>query len=188
MSNFYYLLGIDWRPHLGDNDWLGWITVIGYLIAFILNLIVAIKVNQTPEKNTRWFWYLTCFILLFLGINKQLDVQTLLIETGKKTAWVLGFYEQRRIFQKGFMLGIGVTMFTVLILTGKTLKTDWQKSKLTLLGLLFLIGFVLLRGATFNRIFYSGYLFPHYQWILEIIGIILIIVSSFINLNRLNSY
>lgn len=184
MNNFYYLLGIDWRPKFGDNDILGWVTVLGYLIAFGLTFFCAIKVNQTREKNSRWFWWLITLILLFLGINKQLDTQSLFIETGKKAAWILGFYEQRRIFQKGFMVGIGMTMLTIFILTGKTLGADWKKCKLALLGLLFLISFVILRGATFNQVFFSGYIFPHYQWILELTGIIFITISAFNNLKK----
>ncbi len=184
MHNFYSLLGISWTPKLGDNDLLGWVTVLGYLITFVLSLFCAIKVNKTREKNSRWFWWLITFIILFLGINKQLDIQTLLLQTGKSATWILGFYEQRRIFQKGFMLGIGMTMLTIFILTGKTLGSDWKKCKLSLLGLLFLVSFVILRGATFNRVFFSGYLFPHYQWILELMGIILIAISAFNNLKK----
>jgi hypothetical protein len=191
MIQLYFLTDIvhseeweQWYLSFWDNDILGWLTVFAYFSAMILSILCAIKVNQTREKSSRWFWWLVSFILLLLGINKQIDTQTLILQTGQKVTWVLGFYEQRRFFQKGFMLGVGVVMLIIFIFTGKTLGADWKKCKLTLLGLGFLMGFVVLRGATFNNIFFSGYIFPDYQWILELIGIVLVTVSAILNLKR----
>lgn len=181
---YYFLISFRWHPGFGDNYLLGWVTVLGYIIAALLTMICAIKVNHTKDKNARWFWWLITFILLFLGINKQLDLQTLLIETGKKASWILGFYDQRRLFQKGFMLGLGIIFLVLFGLTGKALGAEWKKCKLTLLGLCFLMLFVLLRGAMFSRIFYSGYILPHHQWFLEIIGIVLISISAWLNIKR----
>ena len=120
----------EWELSFNDNNILGWLTVFGYLISCCLCLFCAIYVNQTKDKNSRWFWLLITFVLLFLGINKQLDIQKLFLITGRKAVWILGFYEQRRIFQKGFILGIGITISTLFIVTGKALGAEWQKCKL----------------------------------------------------------
>ena len=188
MDNFslLYILGHtkpwEWQLGFNDNNILGWVTVFGYLISCLLCLFCAINVNKTKDKNSRWFWFVIAFVLLFLGINKQLDIQKLFLLTGRKAAWILGFYEQRRILQKGFILGIGITILSLFIITGKALGAKWKKCKLTLLGFLILMVFILLRGATFNNVFYSGYILPQYQWILELIGISLIGISALLNL------
>ena len=54
------------------------------------------------------FWLTLALLLLFLGINKQLDLQTLLNDIGRRKARAEGWYGNRRYYQTMFIAAVTV--------------------------------------------------------------------------------
>ncbi|RYG87135.1 MAG: hypothetical protein EON58_21005, partial [Alphaproteobacteria bacterium] len=76
---------------IGDPDIVGWLTVVAYLVAALLSFASYRKPTMMPSPGEkayssllvrRRFWLLVTITLIALGINKQLDLQTLLTSVG----------------------------------------------------------------------------------------------------------
>src|SRR5688572_10854983 len=111
MSNFgppllAFTDGDRWRPGIGDPTVMGWVTVACYLGAAFLCWRAATK--GVASRNVRWFWTGLAALLLLLGINKQLDLQTAVTFIGKDFAKATGWYEHRRIVQGIFIVFIAL--------------------------------------------------------------------------------
>ena len=95
---FAFTDGDVWRPGIGDPTVMGWITVAVYFGAASLCLRQALESRRrraTAERTI--FWCILTAFLFCLGINKQLDLQTLLTLTGRNIFIELGLYEYRRL-------------------------------------------------------------------------------------------
>ncbi len=185
------LAQINWTPGIGDPTIVGWFTVLAYFLAFLLSVACAKRMgNEISDSDLaaqRRLWWFIALALLMLGINKQLDLQTFLTEVGRILARRGGWYQQRRIVQGIFIVSICFfSCFSALILwhvTRDMLKKHW----LTLLGLVFLMGFVMIRAASFHhmdRFLGSSFLALKMNWVLELGGIICIGTSAVVNLNK----
>ena len=66
--------------HLGVNDptFIGWFIFAGYFFLYFI-CRKAVK-RHNSEKDHAFFWFTVTIAMLLLGINKQLDFQTLVIE------------------------------------------------------------------------------------------------------------
>jgi len=79
------MIGHDqrWTPGIGDPSVMGWVTVACYfLIAFCCLLVRKIEpLDHSTDNNQlinyRKFWWVLAACLTFLGINKQLDLQSI---------------------------------------------------------------------------------------------------------------
>jgi hypothetical protein len=118
---------------------------------------------------------------LALGINKQLDLQTALTEAGRVLAHVQGWYQQRELVQLAFIAVVAVTRLaaaiTVLIWVRHAPLPTW----LALIGTVLILGFVLIRAASFHhidRFIGSKILGLRWNWIVEMGGIVLVLLAS----------
>src|SRR5687768_5262697 len=92
---FAYTEANQWHPGIGDPTFMGWVTVAMYFLAALLCARAAFALPPRSLKSQeRVFWFFLCVVLLFLGVNKQLDLQTWLTLTGKRVAIAQGWYEQ----------------------------------------------------------------------------------------------
>src|SRR6185436_17527360 len=103
------LLGvITWRPGFHDNDFTGWLVTAGYVGTVVGCFHAAKRSSATiPPENPR-VWGGLGIVLLLLGLNQQLDLQTLIIQAGREAAASGGWYEHRRFVQKVFFGGFAV--------------------------------------------------------------------------------
>ena len=138
-----------WHPGIGDPTLAGWVTVGGYALATLLCFVVH---RRTPERAERRFWWLVGLLLVLLGINKQLDLQTWLTEVGRDMALAQGWYEQRRIVQGLLIFWLGMGVWGVKRWLGVRLRTLSQPARLAGQGLMLLALFVLIRAASFHHV------------------------------------
>jgi hypothetical protein len=183
---------IDWTPGIGDPTIVGWLTVLAYFVAFLFSVACAKQMGREMSNRDiaaeRNLWWFIALALLLLGINKQLDLQTLLMEAGRMLARHEGWYEQRRRVQGVFIAGITCGGFFSLLIVWRTFRTVWQNNWLTILGVIFLIGFVIVRAASFHHMDFVLDLHIagiKISWIPELTGIFCILISSMMNLRRL---
>ena len=139
-----------WQLGIGDPSIWGWLTVGVYLVTAGRCFFKASWYRQSDEAFR--FWLILGLFLLFLAINKQLDLQTWLTQTLKDTAISHGWYEQRRVLQVAFVGGIGLTMLVLLFTLRLTLAHLWHRYTLVWVGLLMLYAFILVRAASFHHI------------------------------------
>lgn len=169
---------IKWRPTIGDPTIMGWLTVAAYFLCAIVTLKLYFSAqdifpNGVATKQKQ-FWLCLGVIMLFLGVNKQLDLQSLLTAIGRYFAHRDGWYAQRRIIQVGVIIGILFTLCTAMICFmihfKPVLKTNW----LAIVGLAFLLTFIAVRATSFHHmdtLINMRLCNMRMNWILELSGI-----------------
>src|ERR1051325_4494275 len=176
-------MALAWHPEVGDPTFLGWFTVIAYALAAWLSLRAGLlRVRQSgADGEAARCWLSIALMLALLGINKQLDLQTLLIELGRRAARAEGWYEQRRLVQLLFVGALAIAM-TVFLLTLLVKRRDFiAQTPLALAGIIFLTAFVFIRASTINhadRLLGRRVHDKSWAWILEVGGNICIGVSA----------
>jgi hypothetical protein len=172
-----------WHPGIGDPTLLGWVTVVGYFGAALL-AYRAFRLHQAaaPSKERRlllWFWAVVLCAMVLLGVNKQLDLQTWLTQMGRDLAQAEGWYQRRQEFQVAFISVIAVMGVVGLLNAALMLRSLWWRVAGALLGLGFLITFVVVRAASLHRVdALLGYGTIRLNWVLELGGIALVAASA----------
>lgn len=172
----------QWSPGLGDNNIMGWLTVLVYLVAGVLSLRAARAMAEDAlSRRERLFWAIAGAVMLFLAVNKQLDLQSLVTMIGRCHSQLAGWYNDRRAVQKLFILlvaagGLGAVGLLALLLRG-ILNRVW----LALLGLGFVCLFVVIRAASFHHVdilISSTVLGFKMNWALELPGPLMVILVA----------
>ena len=169
----------QWHPGLGDNNVMGWLTVVVYFLAAVGSARVALGLAGQAglARRERGFWWIAAAVMLFLAVNKQLDLQTLFTLIGRCNAQLSGWYDIRRIVQRDFILGIAgvgiVALGGLAFLLRGILSRIWP----ALLGLMFVCLFVVVRAASFHHmdaLLGTWVMGIKMNWILELPGPILV--------------
>ena len=129
----------------------------------------------------RRIWSAISILFLGLGINKQLDLQSALTEVGRVIAFAHGWYGQRQLVQLALIIFAAIVcisvVITLLIWTRHGPLSTW----FALLGTILVIGYVLIRAASFHhidRFIGTTFLGLRWNWILEIGGITIVLLAS----------
>lgn len=171
-----------WQPGIGDPNVMGWITVGCYLVTFYLCLRVVFRAEQS-RKPLRGFWIFLSVLMLFLAINKQLDLQSFATAVARCVAKMQGWYDQRQGFQIKVILGLGAMALTVGAFFFWWLRRDLSRNFLALVGLTIVFGFVLIRAVGFHgfdALISSRLSFIKVNWIIELAGLFLISLNALI--------
>jgi hypothetical protein len=172
-----------WSPGLGDNHPIGWLTVAVYLAAALISARAAMAktASGSAKGRERVFWSISAAVMLFLAVNKQLDLQSLVTTIGRCHAQLADWYDIRRSVQRVFILAVGaggavaLGLFTILLwgILGKV----WP----ALLGLGFVCVFVVMRAASFHNfdvLIGQTALGLRVNWLLELPGPALVILVA----------
>ena len=138
--------GIDF----GDHTFFGWATVFMYFLVSIKTGYKASVANI--KKDNSYFWLGLTILLIFLGFNKQLDLQTNLTEWLRAISKMHGWYEQRRGVQFLFVSLMGLTIPLILISLRVFLFNSWRRYKLTWICIVVLLVFATVRAASFHHV------------------------------------
>ena len=139
-----------WSPTIGDPTFWGWLTVAAYAACALLALCVVIR-RRGGSPRSQAFWMLLCVAMVFLAVNKQLDLQSLLTATGRCVAGLQGWYEDRRSFQRGVIEALLAVILIVLAASLYLMRRDLRRNGLALLGLIVVAGFVAFRAVGFHH-------------------------------------
>ena len=173
----------QWSPGLGDNSAMGWVTVLVYLLAAILSVgaAKALHGSEAPLRRERVFWGISGAVMLFLAINKQLDLQSLFTMIGRCNAHLMGWYDMRQTVQRDFILAVavggGLAVGLLALLLRGILGRVWP----ALLGIGFVCGFVLIRAASFHDVdglIGSWAMGIRVNWLLELPGPTLVAITA----------
>jgi hypothetical protein len=152
-----------WVPGIGDPTFAGWLITVCYLIATFLCAAAAQTSATGPQLGERrfyslhegkTFWWAFALLMLLMGINKQLDLQSLCTITARHLAQKEGWYEARRLFQALFVLGIAVGEVGLLWIVWRAARKSVRQHRQALVGGIFLLCFILIRAASFHHVDY----------------------------------
>lgn len=173
--------GIDWTPGIGDPTVAGWVTVLVYAVAVVL----AYRCAQVDWQNG-YTWAGIGIFELLLGINKQLDLQVLLTQTGRYLAKQEAWYQDRREVQVIFIAVMAAIFVLLIALIHLRTRAKPRPVRVALLGCSVELVFVCLRASSFHHI--DAFLGTH--WIgmaanvyLENFGILIVIGAAWTMLN-----
>jgi hypothetical protein len=181
--DFDPLLGVivdgAWRPGIGDPTLLGWATVIAYLAAALACWRAAAAAGErtpTPRREKRLppFWSRLGVILVFLGVNKQLDLQSALTALGRHLAHEQGWYDQRQDFQTVFIIIVAASGCAALAWLAWMVRQASRGRLLAMIGLIVVLTFILIRAFSFHhvdRLLGVTFVGLKANWILELGGI-----------------
>lgn len=132
-----------------DASPFAWVVVLAYLAGAIACGWAA---RFTELGRDRRFWAGTAMLLILLGLNKQLDLQTPLTEAGRWMAQQEGWYGSRRLVQATFVVALAAAAFVSLAALSAWLRRSSASVKLAAFGIVLLFGFILLRAASFHHV------------------------------------
>lgn len=181
-----------WHPGIGDPTPMGWITVLAYLAASALafrafalrpaaspNDATAGSSKATQLRRLRWFWLLAAVVLLVLGINKQLDLQTWFTQTLRDLSHAQGWYGARRRYQLAFILAVLISGAAATGLIAYALRRVLHRVRGAVVGLGLVVAFVVMRAASFHSFDWLIMTGPiRLNWVLELSGILLLGTSA----------
>jgi len=175
LSELKAATGLDlWRFQLDNPTILGWTVVAFYEMAALACARAAVLRRRIGDTSP---WWILAAGLCFLGINKQANLQTLLIVIGRHLSETGGWYEDRRtiqlIFSAVFALGLGV----ILIWLAFKYRGFFKLNRFAFWGVVVLGLFVGMRAATIDHVdeFLKINLKDEkWAWVLEITGSVLI--------------
>lgn len=192
MSIFKVIASVPFELHSGDPTVMGWLTLVFYLLAAASCLATALFAQRIFEDGKirihQLIWLGLAAFLLFLGINKQLDLQSWFTAVVKAVAWEQGWYAYGQQAQVLFLAGFGLLGVTAVAVLGWLVRRSWRRYAFILLGLLAILRFIVVRIATFYAVplpelsqFTGGF---RINGALELIGAAVISLTALNNLRH----
>ncbi len=181
-----------WYPGLGDPTPMGFITVAAYFFAAwacfrayraeARSAVVGMLATgaRRDERLLSLFWLGLFCMLILLGLNKQLDLQTLLTQTARDLSKAQGWYYDRRPVQLLFIALVGLGGIAASVGLAYALRRVIRRVWLAVLGVAELMVFIVVRAASFHHVdqlLFTGTV--RLNWVLELSGISLIAIAAF---------
>ncbi|MFI5306850.1 MAG: hypothetical protein ACHQ53_05850 [Polyangiales bacterium] len=151
---------VAWRPGIGDPNLAGWVIFLAYFGAAAAcyrasrvstaaagQLGGAASLGARDERRLAVFWLALCLAMSVLGLNKQLDLQTLIIQVGKQLALAQGWYDTRRSVQAAVVAALALGGGMLAVTLTYVMRSSLSRVALSLAGVAVLAAFVVLRAA-----------------------------------------
>lgn len=167
-----------WSPQIGDPTIWGWITVAAYALCALLAILVAWRAGQGRERQ---FWVMMTVLMAFLAVNKELDLQSALTAMGRCMAQLQGWYAERRIVQRQFILVLLVVTLIGLLWGLFLMRRHLVSHGVAILGLATVAGFVAIRAVGFHHfdsLINMRVMDLRLNFIFEVSGLILIALNA----------
>ena len=157
MSSFVWLVQTPdggWEPGIGDPTFFGWLTVACYFAAAYWCYRAWQKARSLGPNAYRlaYAWLVLLAGMALLGVNKQLDLQSLFTVLARQNAYEYGWYESRRAFQgaliAGLVLGgLGGGAWAFWYMRKHLKHFAWAGA-----GAVFLAVFIVVRASSFHHV------------------------------------
>ena len=154
-SVFSTCVSAGWQISVGDSNFMGWVLFATYALAAILAGVVLYTSAFGPVhyRREQLLWGIIAGLMAAIALNKQLDLQTLILTAGRCLAKEQGWDADRRLIQRDFILAL--TGLAVLAGGGIIwlLRGIVRHNLTALLGLAALAIFVVIRGGHLFHMF-----------------------------------
>ena len=156
MDTLAVMVGDHYHFGVGDPTLVGWLTTLAYTVAFVFTLLSARRAEWRREPGERlssaaFLWGVTVVILL-LGINKQLDLQSWFIAESKELSKALGLYGKKRVIEILFVGLLASAGTSAVVTVGWLIRRHLRRHVVVLAGVFVLVLFVVLRAAAFLKV------------------------------------
>jgi hypothetical protein len=148
-----------WEPGIGDPTFFGWLAVICYFAAAGLCGWAFRKENDALRRGAApadairpYFWLALAIVMVLLGFNKQLDLQSWFTQVGRDMAKDEGWYESRRGVQFLFVVMIFLGGVAALAAAWWYVRGAWMRYRMAFFGLIYLAAFIVIRAASFHHV------------------------------------
>jgi hypothetical protein len=174
---------IRWRPGIGDPSWLGWVTVGAYAVAAAACGWTAWRLRPTKARpSNHWrVWLVMALVMTGLGVNKQLDLQSLITDIGRAVAREQGWYRERKPVQRAAVLTALAVSAVAAVAGYVRYRTFWKAHWLLCWGVVLLGTFVAVRAISFHHVdvlLRTRVIGVRVNVVLELTGITLITLSA----------
>lgn len=177
-DNLFSCVLRSWSPGFGDPTLLGWATTAGYLISGMLAFVVMKREEAYPER----FWLWLSLFLLTIGINKQLDLQSAVLAGARCIASAQGWYGNHYSIKYAIFAALSILiLFLISILFLFYKRNQRRRIGGPILGLVFIMIYIALRATveqSYLKIDDEYTLLFRSIWIIEILGISLILIGT----------
>lgn len=154
MMDAPFILG---RAARGDPSPIAWLITLAYFVVAGLCFWAGRREKEAALGRARqWhaplFWFVLCGLLVCLGLNKQLDLQSDLTQIGRSAARSGGWYEYRRLVQGVFVVLFGLGAAAAVASAVWFMRDVWRRYRMAFVGICYLCIFVIIRAASFHHI------------------------------------
>lgn len=164
---------------------LGWMTFALYMVAALLSFRAAVVSRSHQSAATGRVWNWLCAILAALGLNKQFDLQTLLIKFSRNLASNEHLFEYRlKLYVLFFLIFVLAIAALILLITfrkpGQIAKFSHQLP-LAAGGCVLISAYIVIRATSIDHIdLMLGVNLERipFLWLLEAGGLMLIIFQA----------
>ena len=156
----------------GDPSPIAWLITLAYFVVAGLCFHAGRKEKERSLGRARLthapaFWFTLCGLLVALGFNKQLDVQSDVTEAGRGLFRMLGLYDYRRFFQAVFVLVFAAGAIAAVAAAIWFMRDLWRRYRLAFVGIIYLCAFVIIRAASFHHVDQLLYHLPLVGWLIN---------------------
>ncbi|MHC4789687.1 MAG: 3-oxoacyl-[acyl-carrier-protein] synthase III C-terminal domain-containing protein [Planctomycetota bacterium] len=145
-----------WRPGIGGPRLLAWLAVAAHIVGAVLCWRAGVgerglrRVGQSRRLVAVWF--AMAGLLLLLGINRQLDLQSLLTRQARLFVKEQGWYAHKEQLQRGFIAAVALGGAFLLACLMWASRRGGRGIGIALVGSTFLIVFVVIRAASSHHV------------------------------------
>jgi hypothetical protein len=158
LSSLFCLAKIWWRPGIGDPYPLAWAITVTYFVSAAL----CIWAGRRERRATRLphykaaslapaFWFVMAGLMFAMGCNKQLDLQTLILQLEGEAIRFAGFRGEHRSLEMAFVVAYVAIGGACLAAGLRVMRHRLRRYGLAFIGLACLLTFVIVRAAFFHR-------------------------------------
>ena len=167
---------------VGDPTALGWTTFVLYLLAAGLCFRSA-RVGHAKDQESKFarIRRVLAVLLFLLGLNKQLDLQTILIEWGRRLAMATGTYQHHRDIQLVFFTGLAVGLIVTVAACRQLLFAFAARHRVCAVGFGLVGLYTFIRAGSIDHVDEMlGFDFERIPglWVLEVAGLVLVIATA----------
>ncbi len=186
------MAAIVWQPELGDPTLPGWTATILYLATLAGCLFYL---NRRRQGRFSWrlssnyhFWKLLSIILFVLGLNKQLDLQSLFLQFNRFAMEAAGLAKYADVFRLWLTWGIVSMLMVITVIFAYTVRDAMGTNKSALCGAVMILVYIVLRAVTFQNIPGMTLLekISPWTWVIEVTGLVLILNGVRIRISKVN--
>jgi hypothetical protein len=151
------------------------------VIAYFLAVALCLHAAWRSAGSNRRIWTAVSVILALLGVNKQLDLQSLLTQIGRDLARDEGWYEFRQRVQATFLVLLALATAGTAVMAIRICRGRGPAVAVGAIGMIFLLAFIFARALSFHagdRLIRYELAGLRLNWILELGGIALIALGA----------
>lgn len=143
---------LAWQLQPNDPSIVAWLVTGGYLVAAGLGFHLSRRSLRSGCKEEGRCWLFLTLVAAALGINKELDLQTLLIELVRETLRPMGWHDLHRAVQRGLA---ALAMVVMAVFAWRWVRANgrfFRLRPLVAVGMVLVGAYVLLRVGSINHL------------------------------------